>query len=63
MSLKYEKPLLIPFKTEKEETALGKCANGSGDVDNCGTGNSAGAWCQPTGNLAGTKCQPNGNGF
>ena len=63
MSLKYEKPLFIPFKTEKEETVLGKCATGSGDADACQTGNSAGTACQPTGNSAGTKCQPFGNGF
>ena len=52
MSMRYEKPLIIPFDTGKDETGLGACApTGSGFL----TGH-----CNPTGSNAGKNCSDGG---
>ena len=48
MSQKYEKPLIIPFKTEKGETGFGVSCVGGGDYKAVN--------CAPTGGTAGIRC-------
>jgi hypothetical protein len=71
MSLKYEKPIMIPFNAASFKAGIGKCSAGSGDAGNCqdgvvalgikcGTGNSANMRCQ-TGDSALDSCGQ-GNG-
>ena len=50
MSLKYEKPLIIPLNSTSDETGLGHCQpTGNSDTQQCKTGNRAVAKCK-TGN-------------
>jgi hypothetical protein len=46
MSSKYEKPLIIPFKSSSDETGRGLCSPGSTDVGQCKSGGSAGDVCK-----------------
>ena len=48
MSMKYEKPLVIPLNPEGDETGLGVCSP-------VGSGFSTGQ-CNPFGNTAGKNC-------
>lgn len=58
MSLKYEKPLIIPFGSDRDETGLGLCSpSGSRDSGNCNNGNQAGGECKQ-GPAATGKCAP-----
>lgn len=58
MSLKYEKPLIIPFGSDRDEIGLGLCQpSGSGDAGLCGDGNRAGGDCK-SGTAATAKCAP-----
>jgi len=51
MSLKYEKPLIVPLNSARDETGLGLCKVGQTDVGDCGQGNNALGKCKP-GNAA-----------
>jgi hypothetical protein len=58
MSLKYEKPIIISFGSDRDETGLGLCQpSGSRDSGNCNIGNRAGGDCKQ-GPAAITKCAP-----
>ena len=52
--IKWEKPMLISLSGATEVRGL--CDPGSGDSGLCGTGNSAGAKCQPLGNSPVREC-------
>jgi hypothetical protein len=41
MSSKYEKPLIIPFKSSSDETGLGLCKPGVTDTGQCRAGTTA----------------------
>jgi len=48
MSPKYEKPQLIPFSSERYETAEGKnCGSGTNASPNCASGGAANVNCNP----------------
>ena len=52
MTAKYEKPLIIPFDTDKDDTGMGACApTGSAFI----TGH-----CNPMGTSAGKNCKNGG---
>ncbi len=53
MSLKYEKPLIVPFNTDEDETGLGLCESGQVFSQ---TGR-----CQATGNAAAGGCKGGNN--
>jgi hypothetical protein len=55
ISPKYEKPLIIPFDTDKDETGLGQNCVSGGPFASQGK-------CQPTGNSAVVDCKT-GNSF
>jgi len=47
MSLKYEKPLIVPLNSPSDETGLGHCQpTGNSDVQQCKIGNRANAGCK-----------------
>ncbi len=66
MSLKYEKPKIIPFNSDRGETGMGICNNGTAESGGnctwggtaslkCNTGGNASGWCQ-SGTVAAGKC-------
>ena len=55
MSLKYEKPLIIPFNSDRDETGLGSCSpGGTFTTAKCQSGNEAGVKCQTGGSAEGS---------
>jgi hypothetical protein len=63
MSLKYEKPLIVPFNSVADETGMGLCNPGTTNpAGQCSLGSSApGGNCRD-GTTAGAKCQAGGTG-
>lgn len=61
MSPKYEKPLIVPFNYEDEETGFGiSCSPGGQVTSKCQVGTVAGKICN-SGSTAGGQC-PQGSG-
>lgn len=61
MSPKYEKPLIVPFNYEDEETGFGiSCSPGADVTSKCTGGTAAGKICS-VGSAAGGHC-PQGSG-
>ncbi len=61
MSLKYERPKIIPFNAGPGETGVGMCNYGSADLAKCQTGNTPEGRCQTNGNSAPGECKSVGN--
>ena len=61
MATKYEKPLIVPFKSDRDEAGMGICSPaGSGDSGPCSDGGSATLKCS-SGTGARGRCQNQGN--
>lgn len=58
MSLKYEKPLIVPFNSVGDETGMGLCNPGVSNLAGpCSTGGSAPTGDCRDGGTAGSKCK------
>jgi hypothetical protein len=60
MTLKYEKPKIIPFNAGPGETGAGLCNDGSADAQKCQTGSLPEGRCQTDGNSAAGDCKSTG---